>query len=281
MSQQVFIAVLFAALMHAGWNALIRGRGDRFHSISVLGMAQGLISIACLPFVSIPTGGTWGWILASAALHTGYKLFLIRAYSAGDLGQVYPLARGSAPLISSFVALAVLGETLSPFLWAGVITLCAGIALMSMKGGATLASLDRKAVFYALATSVFISGYTIVDALGARGAESASSYIVWMFVFDGFSIAAVFAAVRRERAFPGVVRELPFGLLSATMSLGAYWLIIWAMTQAPIGAVAALRESSILFAVLISVFILRERASVWRIGSALLILAGVALMRAG
>lgn len=265
--------------MHAGWNALIRGRGDRFHSISVLGMAQGMIALACLPFVAVPEGITWAWIVASAALHTGYKLFLIRAYSAGDLGQVYPLARGSAPLISSFVALAALGETLSPFLWAGVITLCFGIALMSLKGGAALARLDSKAVFYALATSVFISGYTIVDALGARGASSSSSYIAWMFAFDGFSIAAVFAAVRRRQALPGVLRELPFGLLSATMSLGAYWLIIWAMTQAPIGAVAALRESSILFAILISVFILKERASGWRIGAGLLILAGVALMR--
>lgn len=267
--------------MHAGWNAIIRTRGDRFHSISLLGVAQGLIAVALLPFVAMPHGATWGWIVASAALHTGYKLFLIRAYSAGDLGQVYPLARGTAPLISSLVALTLLGETLGPFLWAGIFTLCAGIALMSAKGGAALVSLDRKAVAYALATSVFISAYTIVDAIGARGAASPSSYIAWMFVLDGFAIAAVFTAVRGRRAHAGFIRELPFGLASAVMSLGAYWLIIWAMTKAPIGAVAALRESSILFAVMISVFVLRERATGWRIGAALLILAGVALMRAG
>lgn len=280
MTNTVFFVVLLSALMHAGWNALIKERGDRFFSISVLGVAQGLIALAFLPFVAVPSGATWAWILASATLHTGYKLFLIRAYTAGDLGQVYPLARGTAPLLSSLVALFILHETLGPFLWAGVVTLSVGIGLMSMKGGTAIVGLDRKAVFWALATSVFISGYTVVDAIGARGAVSPSSYIAWMFVFDGLTIGAVYAAVRRG-AVRAVAKELPFGALAALMSLGAYWLIIWAMTKAPIGAVAALRESSILFALAISVLFLRERASGWRIGSAALILGGVALMRIG
>lgn len=266
--------------MHAGWNALIKERSDRFFSISLLGVAQGLIALAFVPFVAIPRGETWIWILASAALHTGYKLFLIRAYTAGDLGQVYPLARGTAPLLSSLIALFVLHETLGPFLWAGVVTLCAGIGLMSLKGGAATAGLDRKAVLWALATSVFITGYTIVDAVGARGAISPASYIAWMFVFDGLTIAIVYAFVRRGE-IRAVARELPFGVMAALMSLGAYWLVIWAMTKAPIGAVAALRESSILFALAISALVLKERVSGWRIGSAALILGGVVLMRAG
>lgn len=279
MSNTVFLVVLLAAFMHAAWNAIIKDRGDRFFSISTLGVAQGLISLALLPFVGVPEGETWAWIFASAALHTGYKLFLIRAYTAGDLGQIYPLARGSAPLLSSLIALFFLQETLGPFVWAGVITLCGGIALMSFKGGA-VGALDAKAVFWALGTSLFITGYTIVDAVGARGASSAATYIVWMFVFDGLAIALVYAAVRRGRVV-AVARELPFGVLTALLSLGAYWLIIWAMTKAPIGAVAALRESSILFALAISVLFLRERASPWRIASAALILAGVAMMRIG
>lgn len=278
MSNTVFFVVLLAALMHASWNALIKGRGDRFFSISTLGVAQGLISLAGLPFVSVPSGATWFWILASAALHTGYKLFLIRAYTAGDLGQVYPLARGTAPLLSSVIALVFLHETLGPFLWMGVATLCAGIALMSFKGGSA-GALDIKASLWALGTSLFITGYTVVDAVGARGAASAASYVIWMFVFDGLAIAIVYAAVRRGRVV-AVMRELPVGFLTATLSLGAYWLIIWAMTKAPIGAVAALRESSILFAVAISVFLLKERASNWRLASAAMILAGVILMRA-
>ncbi len=266
--------------MHAGWNALIKERADRFFSISLLGVAQGLVALAIIPFVEIPAGETWGWILASAALHTGYKLFLIRAYTAGDLGQVYPLARGAAPLLSSLIALFVLHETLGPFLWGGIVVLCVGIGLMSIKGGGDLGRLGGKAVFWALATSLFISGYTIVDAIGARGAASPSSYIAWMFAFDGLTIAIVYAVVRRGK-IKAVARELPFGIAAALMSLGAYWLIIWAMTKAPIGAVAALRESSILFALAISVVFLRERASHWRVASALTILAGVALMRVG
>ena len=278
MSNTVFLVVLFAAFLHAAWNAIIKDRGDRFFSISTLGVAQGLISIALIPFVGLPEKAIWGWIAASAALHTGYKLFLIRAYTAGDLGQVYPLARGSAPLLSSLIALFFLGETLGPFLWFGVVTLCAGIALMSLKGGGVRA-LDASAVFWALGTSLFITGYTIVDAVGARSAEAPATYVVWMFVFDGLAIGAVYASVRRGRVV-AAMRELPFGVLTALLSLGAYWLIIWAMTKAPIGAVAALREASILFALAISVFFLKERASGWRIASAAIILAGVALMRA-
>jgi drug/metabolite transporter (DMT)-like permease len=278
LSNTVFLVVLLAAFMHAAWNALIKERGDRFFSISTLGVAQGLISLAIVPFVGLPEKAVWGWIAASAALHTGYKLFLIRAYSAGELGQVYPLARGSAPLLSSLIALVFLHEMLGPFLWMGVIVLCAGIALMAFKGGA-VGALDAKAVFWALGTSLFITGYTIVDAVGARSAMSAATYVVWMFVFDGLAIALVYAGVRRGRVV-AVARELPFGILTATLSLGAYWLIIWAMTKAPIGAVAALRESSILFALAISVIFLRERASGWRVASALTILAGVILMRA-
>ncbi len=263
--------------MHAAWNAIIKDRGDRFFSISTLGVAQGLISLALIPFVGLPEKAIWGWIAASAALHTGYKLFLIRAYTAGDLGQVYPLARGSAPLLSSLIALLLLGETLGPFLWVGVIVLCAGIALMSFKGGRVRA-LDASAVFWALGTSLFITGYTIVDAVGARSAQSAAAYVVWMFVFDGFAIGAVYASVRRGRVV-AAMRELPFGVVTALLSLGAYWIIIWAMTEAPIGAVAALRESSILFALAISVVFLKEKASWWRIASAATILAGVILMR--
>jgi drug/metabolite transporter (DMT)-like permease len=264
--------------MHAAWNALIKERGDRFLTISTLGVAQGLIALAISPFVAFPAAHSWAWIAASAALHVGYKLFLIRAYSAGDLGQVYPLARGSAPLLSSFVAFALLHETMSPFIWFGVIVLCLGIGLMSAKGGA-IAHLDRKAVGYALATSVFIAGYTLVDALGARGAASPSSYIVWMFALDGFTMGVIYFAVRRRKGASALLRELPFGSIAAAISIGAYWLIIWAMTRAPIGAVAALRESSILFALAISVIVLRERASRWRLASAGLILAGVILMR--
>jgi len=281
LSLTVFLAVLAAALMHAGWNAIIKVKLDRFLSISLMGLAMGSISLVCLPFVAVPSGITWGWIVTSAALHTGYKLFLIRAYEAGDLGQVYPLARGTAPLLTALAGIMLLGEFLAPLTAAGIVIVCLGIVVMSMRGGSTLAGLDRKAVAYALITSLFIAGYTLTDGVGARGAASASSYALWMFLIDGFWMASFCLMLKGRGAFLTMLGEWKTGLVTGALSLGAYWIVIWAMTRAPIAAVAALREVSILFAVAISVLALRERLTGWRIAAALLIVAGVVALRAG
>ncbi len=281
MSLTVFLAVLAAALMHAGWNAVIKVQLDRFLSIALMGLAMGSISLASLPFVAVPTGITWVWILVSAALHTGYKLYLIRAYSAGDLGQVYPLARGSAPLLTALASFILLGEMLSPLTAAGIVTLSLGIAVMSMRGGNPLARLDRSAIAYAFVTSAFIAGYTVTDGVGARGAASASSYAAWMFLIDGFWMASFCLLLKGRGAFVTMLREWKTGLVTGALSIAAYWIVIWAMTRAPIAAVAALREVSILFAVAISVFALKERLTAWRITAALLIVGGVVALRAG
>jgi len=281
LSLHVFFAVLAAALMHAGWNAVIKVRLDRFLSISLMGLVMGTLSLLCLPFVAVPSGLTWVWIVASAALHTGYKLYLIRAYSAGDLGQVYPLARGSAPLLAAIGGFVLLGEVLHPLTAAGIVILCLGIVAMAMRGGAALARLDRHAAGYALITSCFIAGYTLTDGVGARGAHSASSYALWMFLIDGFWMASFCAIVKGPGVFPVMLREWKTGLITGALSLGAYWIVIWAMTKAPIAAVAALREVSILFAVAISVVALKERLTGWRITAALLIVGGVVALRAG
>jgi len=281
LSLTVFLAVLAAALMHAGWNAIIKVRLDRFLSISLMGLAMGSISLVSLPFVAVPSGITWAWIVTSAALHTGYKLYLIRAYEAGDLGQVYPLARGSAPLLTAIAGFLLLGEVLAPLTAAGIVILCLGIVVMSMRGGNALVALDRKAVLYALITSLFIAGYTLTDGVGARGAASASSYALWMFLIDGFWMASFCLMLKGRGAFLVMLREWKTGLVTGALSLGAYWIVIWAMTRAPIAAVAALREVSILFALAISVLALRERLTGWRITAALLIVAGVVALRAG
>jgi drug/metabolite transporter (DMT)-like permease len=281
LSLDVFFAVLAAALMHAGWNAIIKVRLDRFLAISLMGLAMGSLSLVGLPFVAVPQGITWVWILASAALHTGYKLYLIRAYSAGDLGQVYPLARGSAPLLTALAGFVLLGEVLNPVMAAGIVILCLGIVVMSMRGGSALAQLDRRAVSYALATSGFIAAYTVTDGVGARGAASASSYALWMFLIDGFWMAALCLMLKGRGVFAVMMREWKTGLITGGLSLAAYWIVIWAMTRAPIAAVAALREVSILFAVVISVMALKERLTGWRIASSLLIVAGVVALRVG
>jgi drug/metabolite transporter (DMT)-like permease len=279
LDNKVFAAVLFAAFLHAAWNAIVKDRDDRFRAIAGLGLAQGVLFALFIPFVPALSEASWAWVIASAAAHTGYKLFLVRAYMSGDLGQVYPLARGAAPMLSAISAFFLFGEALPPFVWAGVAVLCAGIAMMSLKGGA--GALNTRAVFYALATSVFIALYTIVDATGARGASSVTGYMAWLFLIDGAAITLIYALRRGPQRIRDLVADAPRGLMTAAISLSAYWIVVWAMTRAPVGAVAALRESSILFALLIATLFLKERASPWRYAAGGVILAGVVLMRLG
>lgn len=274
---------MVAAFMHAAWNAIIKSHGDRFASITQLGVVQGLLGLALTPFFPLPQGVTWFWIAASALLHTGYKLFLVRAYQAGDLGQIYPLARGAAPLITALAAYFTLHETMSPITTTGVIVLCLGIAVMAMKGGrrGLLGSLDPHAVGFALIVSLFIAAYTMVDGIGARLSHQFASYIVWMFALDGAAMTTLYVFRRGRVGAPLLRTQWRTGAVAAVISFSAYWLIIWAMTVTPIAAVAALREVSILFALGISTFILKEHATAWRIGAAVCIIAGVVVIRAG
>ncbi len=242
---------------------------------------MGAICLAALPFVAVPTGITWLWIALSAVLHTGYKVFLTRAYSAGDLSQVYPLARGTAPLITAVAGFILLGERLSLLMVAGIVVLCAGIWLMSARGGAQLQKLDRAAVGYALVTSLFIAGYTLTDGVGGRSAASAASYAAWMFVIDGFFMFAFFMTTRGGSSLTAITSQWKTGLVTGALSVSAYGIVIWAMTEAPIAAVAALRETSVLAALLISVVVLKEKVTPWRVGAAVTILVGVVLLRTG
>ncbi|MGI9372909.1 MAG: EamA family transporter [Hyphomicrobiales bacterium] len=277
----IVFAVLAAAIMHASWNALIKTGLDKFLSISMMSLFMGLLALLALPFVPFPDQYTWMWIIISAVLHTGYKLFLIRAYAAGDLSQVYPLARGTAPLITAFASFALLGEHLGTFTIAGIFVLCAGVWLMCVQGGMGVKKLDKPAIAYALGTSLFIAAYTITDGIGGRGATSVTSYTMWMFALDAVIMMTVCLSVRGINAVPSMMSEWKSGLIAAALSVCAYWIVIWAMTQAPIAAVAALRETSVLAALLISVVVLKEKVNLWRIWAAITILAGVVLLRTG
>jgi len=276
----VFFAVLAAAALHAGWNAVVKVGLDRFSSVTLISVAAGAVSLAALPFVDVPRAEAWPWLIVSIVFHTGYNLFLIQAYRTGDLGQVYPIARGAAPLLVC-IAMFALGETLSPFATAGVALLTAGVLLMSMRGGRDLARIEAGPVGYALVTSVFIACYTLTDGLGARANGSPHGYAVWLFLLNGITMFTVLLAVRRGQGIVALKAFWLKGLAGGAMSIGAYWIVIWAMTAAPIALVAALRESSVLFAAAISVVILREPLSPWRIVSALVIVAGVVLARTG
>lgn len=274
----VFLAVLAGAAMHASWNALVKTGVDRTTSIFLLAIIQGAISLVLLPFFAIPLAASWPWIAVSALLHTGYKIFLIRAYEHGDLSQVYPLARGSAPLIVAFVGIFVLAEDLTALKFAAVCVIGLGVMLMSSKLSAGEA-ISRKALFFALGTALLTASYTLVDGIGAQLSGTASGFTFWMFVGDGI-LMTLYAAAVRGRELGGAVRgNMRSGIAAGALSLGSYWIAIWAFTLAPIALVAALRETSVLFAMLIAVFVLGEKASRQRWFAAGLICAGIVLMR--
>lgn len=279
MTPAVFAAVLAAAVMHAVWNALVKAQADRFASISIASLGMTFAALPVLPFVEFPTVEVWRFIAASLTIHVGYRLFLVRAYEAGDLAQAYPLARGAAPLATAFGAFVLIGETPSPAAIAGIALLSAGVILMSGLGGAAGGGFNRRGVGYALLTALLISAYTLVDGQGARLAETATSYAAWHFACDGAISMSVGFATRGRSMAMAFAREWRMGLTAGVLSAASYWIALWAMTKAPIASVAALRESSILFAMLISVAALGERATPWRMGAAALILAGVFMLR--
>jgi drug/metabolite transporter (DMT)-like permease len=274
----VFFAVLAAAAMHASWNALVKTGLDRTTSILLLSLIQSAISLLLLPFFALPIMASWPWIALSALLHTGYKIFLIRAYAHGDLSQVYPLARGSAPLIVALVGVIALNEGLTPSKVAAVILIGLGVIAMSMRAG-TVEAMPRKALIFALGTACFTASYTLVDGIGARLSGTASGFTLWMFVGDGI-LMTIYAWIVRGRALFSQAREnLGSGFAAGALSLGSYWIAIWAFTLAPIALVAALRETSVLFAMLIAVLWLGEKAGPQRWIAAALIACGVILIR--
>jgi drug/metabolite transporter (DMT)-like permease len=275
----VFLAVLAAAAFHAGWNALLKLKLEPIVATSLVAAASGIVAVPFAAFVGLPNAASWPYVLASVAIHIVYYLALAQAYRFGDLGQVYPIARGSAPLMTAGLATLWLGETLGPYAWAGIIVLAAGILLLAVRGGRALERFDARSVGYALLTSLTITTYTLVDGIGARLADSALQYAVWLFLLSGGAMA-VYGLVRiGPRLASDFAANWQLTVSGAALSTAAYAIAIWAMTVAPIALVAALRETSVLFAALFSMALLREPVLPARIAAACLVLAGVVLVR--
>jgi drug/metabolite transporter (DMT)-like permease len=277
----VFIAVLAAAAMHAGWNAMLKMELDRLRSMLLLTFALGGFGIATLVLVEWPEAAALPFVIASALIHSGYKLFLVKAYESGDLSQVYPLARGTAPLLTTAAAFVIVGEVLSPLTLTGIGLVLSGIYVLGVHGGHQSATMGRGAVMFALGTSVFIAAYTIVDGLGVRLSQSAAGYTAAAFVGDTILFSTIVLGWRGRGLVANMGQHWHKGLLAGGLSFGSYLVALWAMTLAPIAAVAALRETSILFALMLGSFWLKESLTPARIVAASLILAGAAAIRYG
>ena len=279
MENFVFLAVLFAAACHAGWNALIKVGLDPLSTTTLISLGAGLVALALVPLVGMPASAAWPWLIASVIVHLCYFASLIESYRTGDLGQVYPIARGSAPLMTAAATTVFIGEKLSLIGWTGIFSLVAGVLLLSARGGRELAEVDRRAIGFALFTALTICAYSVVDGIGARLSANPNAYSVWLFI--GIAFVMLPYAIYRDGpdVIPAMRRFWRRGFAGGALQLLSYGIAIWAMTAAPIAIVATLRETSVLFGAVIAVVVLKEPLRAARIVAACLIVCGLILIR--
>jgi uncharacterized membrane protein len=270
MSLGITVIVLLAAVLHASWNAMLRAGADRLWSITMMCIAIALVCAALAPFVPMPAQPSWGYAILSALLHVGYNLFLVRTYRSGDLGQTYPISRGSSPLLVSLGAALFAGEMPDAIGAVGVALVSGGIISLAFQG--------RKVGFgslpYALGTGCFIGAYSVTDGIGVRLSGSPVGYTVWMCLLWGVLAPAVYAAIRDWRSLVRRPSEMWIAAGGGIVSLVAYGIIIDAMSLGAMGPVSALRETSVVFAAMIRRFFLGERLSAYRIIACLFVAAG-------
>jgi drug/metabolite transporter (DMT)-like permease len=278
MSLWVMMVVLFAALLHASWNFLVKRTGDQHQRMSAVVIGHTPFAAAALCLAPLPSLDALPFLLSGAVLHVGYQLFLLASYRIGDLSQVYPLARGVAPLMVTGVSVTLLGLRLSGAELTAVGVIAAGIMSLAMVRRSD-GLRNGPAAGLAVVTGGFIAGYSLVDGLGARAAGTALGYYGCLSILN----AVVFAVIMRVMR-PGVVRRVValdwrFSLIAGGASFLAYAMATWAFTVAPIALVTALRETSIIFALLLGVVVLKERMDLLKVLATACTLVGIGLMR--
>jgi drug/metabolite transporter (DMT)-like permease len=278
MTATVFFAVLAAALLHASWNAMVKGGADKRVTMAAVMLGHVPPAAIALLVVPAPAAESLPWLLAGTLAHLGYQIFLLGAYSKGDLSQVYPIARGLAPLVVISVSVAVLGERLSLLEGLAVGVIALGLMSMALLRGADGAR-NMEAVKLALMTGCFIATYSLIDGYGARVSGSP----VGFYAYLGAGNVVLFALYLRLR-HAGVMTTMATSarrvfFIGGTASFSAYAIVIWAFTQAPIALVTALRETSIVFAVLIGVVVFKERFTRAKVVAVAATVLGAVLLR--
>ena len=277
MTLGVFFAVMLAALLHAGWNAIVKTSVSKQTSMFLLSVGHALIGVAVVATQPVPAPEVWPWLLASGLIHMAYQLFLAYAYEQGDLSRVYPIARGTAPMLVLVISLLFLSDQLDGNEFWGILVLGAGIVLMAhgvLKNGES-----RRLLPFALGSALATAGYTLADGLGARVSGTPIVYVGWLMILSALFFTPAVVALKGRAVLRADWRAWWVGMVAAAASFGAYAIAVWAMTVAPIALVGALRETSILFAVLIGWLFFGERMDRGKIIAAALILAGVMLTR--
>jgi phosphonate utilization associated putative membrane protein len=280
----IVLAVLGGALLHAAWNALVKSSGDKTADTALVHFMGALVGLPFLLWLGPPRAECWPFIAVSLVLHIGYYIALAGAYEHGELGLTYPIMRGFAPLLVALASALVIGETPSAAAWLGIVGITLGVALVGLAHPGE-ALHHGKALAFAFANAAIIACYTLVDGLGVRASEDALRYVLVLFVVDGLPYPLL-VWLRRGRAGR---RELlvyargrwPVATLAGLASVASYAIALWAMTQAPVASVAALRETSVLFAVVLGTLLLKERFGLQRALGTVVIVAGVMALRWG
>ena len=279
MDSLVFAAVLLAAAAHAGWNAAIKRGLDPLVTTVLIAVGAGVVAVPIVAWAGLPAAAAWPWVIASVIVHLGYFAGLIEAYRAGDMSQVYPIARGAAPLLTALVSTAWLGERLGLLGWVGLLCLVGGVMMLSLRGGGDLAKLDRRAVGFALFTALTVCAYTVIDGIGVRASGNALAYTAAAFLGNAVIMALYGLAQRGRKLLAGPWHIWGTGLSGGALQFASYGVALWAMTIVPIAVVAALRETSVLFGALIAVVVLREPLRPARVAAVALIVAGLVMIK--
>jgi drug/metabolite transporter (DMT)-like permease len=279
MDPVVLALVLLAAVLHASWNALVKVGGDPFVRLALLNVVSGLCALPFLFLVALPAVASWPYLLGSVAIHLAYNVTLAYSYRFGDLSHVYPIARGVAPPLVALGAWLIAGESPGPIGVLAILVISGAIASLAFSPGWRLGPLAP--LWLALATGLSIAGYTICDGLGGRAAGDVLGYIAWLFALDAVPFGLIVAFWRRHDLAAQLRASCRASVLGGVLALGAYGLVIWAMSQAPMASVSALRETSVIMAALIGTRLLREPFGRRRVVAASVVALGVVLLEVG
>jgi len=279
----VTLAVLAAAVTHATWNAIAHGIKDQVLAFGLIGAGGIAVAVPLVAVSPLPLRACWPYLLASVFIHVFYNLLLMRAYRYGDFGQVYPLARGTSPLVVTVLAAVLAAERPSLPQVVGVLVISSGLAVLVLAGRrlSSGSGLSRPALLAAGGTGLTIAAYTTVDGLGVRLSGSSVGYIGWLMVLQSLCVPA-WALMRRRDVVRGLSRRvLLSGVLAGALSVLAYGLVLWAQTRGPLAPIAALRETSVIFGAVIGTVVFREPFGRWRIAATVLVVLGVLLLNVG
>jgi phosphonate utilization associated putative membrane protein len=284
----IVLAVLCGALLHASWNALIKSGNDKALDTALVHFLGALVALPFMLWLGLPPRDAWPFIAASLLIHIGYYIALVGAYQHGELGLTYPIMRGFAPMLVALASGFFLAEAPSAVAWLGIAGITLGVALVGLAHPGD-ALHHRKALMFAVANAAIIALYTVVDGRGVRASvvddHGALRYVMTLFVLDGIAYPSLVWLRRSAEGRREIVRyarqRWPVAALGGSASIGSYAIALWAMTRAPVASVAALRETSVLFAALLGTVLLKERFGLQRAVGTGVIVGGVMALRFG